>query len=141
MQQSEIVELLSNRDLQIINNKLQLLQKPENKSCYLNPKLVSNPRKILTCPKCFKKNLDHKHINARVHHHGRISSLPTLSKPSQNSISPLIVFGSTTHINNRTRNRHCTSFASDSPSVCATKILPEIEHSQSPQVTFIGTRE
>ena len=82
--------------------------------------------------------LEYLHIISRCHDHGIILLLPTLSKPSQNYISFMRLFGWTSHTSNKTSSANCIPFSSDDPSEFTKKILPSIDHNLSHQVTFIG---
>jgi len=139
--QSEIDEMNEKYEVETIANHFQVLRVSNNDCYYLNPELVPDTNSIVLCPKCFMSPLQHPYSIARGHDYGIISSLPELSKPSQNSISLMRLFGWTVHINDKTSRGHCISYSSDGPSVCASKILPAIDNNYSPQVTFIGTKE
>ena len=136
-----IEELKNKYDKSMIKSYFQLLQVTADDWYYLNPELVPNQNEVTLCPKCFNNPLDHKYSIANGHDYGIISSLPTLNKPSQNSISLLRLFGSAIHINEATCSGHCISFESDGPHVCANRVLPALEAKASVHVTFVGTKD
>ena len=51
------------------------------------------------------------------------------------------LFGWSIHKNDKTSSGHFISFSSGDPYVCASKILPAIDNTDSLPVTFIGTKE
>ena len=92
----------------------------------------------MACPKFFENPFEHLHSVTRGHDYGIRSSLSELSKPSQNDISLMRLFGWTIRTNNKTSSGHYISFASDGPSACVKEIPPEIYHNHSPEDTFMG---
>ena len=98
MPQSEIDEMSAKHEVEIIAKHFQVLRMSNNEWYYLNQELVPDTNSIVLCPKCFVSPLEHPHIIARGHDYGIISSLPELSKPSQNAISLMILFGWTVYI-------------------------------------------
>ena len=139
--QSDIDEIGEKHEVETIPKNFQVLWVSNNEWCCLSPELITDTNSIVMCPKCFVIPLDHPHSIGRGHGCGIMSSLLELSKPSQNAISLMRIFGWTIHINDEASSGHCISFASSGPSVCARNILPAIDNKYTPPVTFIGTKE
>ena len=99
-----------------------------NECYYLNPELVPGTNSIVICPKCLVSPLEYPCSIAIGNGCGIMASLPKLSKPSQNPISLMLLFGWINHTNDKTSIGYCIYFSSDGTSVCASNILPVIDN-------------
>ena len=91
--QSNIDAMSLNCDGDTIFEYFKVLRVLNNGWNYINPELVQDTNSIVLCPKCFENNLEHPFSVSRGHGYGIILSLSELSKPSQNNISLMILFG------------------------------------------------
>ena len=127
--------------IDIVRDHLMVLIGDDRNTLYhLNPDLVPDRSQIHVCSKCSKDPHSHKYSIANGHDYGRRGNLPKLSGVALACICPVRCFGTELSLSAKHSTGHCICFLSDGPTQCA-KVLPVVDDSVAPRVTFIGSHD
>jgi hypothetical protein len=112
----------------------------EGKLYHLNPDLIPDPNVIVLCKVCSEDPFSYRYSLASGCDFGRLKRFPIMNQTTLSVVCPIRNFNIDLMIKPNHSTGHSICFPSNGPNE-ASKVLPSMDSSRLPQVTFLGPKE